>query len=461
MNQKGKLKTQKAKKQKKFVVQYHQARAKHYDFRLEYKGVLLSWAVPKGLSQNPKDKRLAVMVEDHPLDYINFEGVIPKGNYGAGSVEIFDKGYYVETESFATGLKKGHIKFVLNGEKFKGEFSLVKIDEKNWIIVKSDDEYAVYKKQTSKKIKNPFDACDVELATLSSVIPKGKNWLFEIKYDGYRILSFVQNGKVKLVTRNNKDYTAKFDSIVQGLKKISQYAFVLDGEIVSFDQNGRSDFGLLQSNLKNAKDDFYYVVFDILALNGEDLRKKPLVERKDILERLLAKAPNNLVFSNHVINNGQMCFNLAKRQNLEGIMAKKADSQYIGKRTDDWLKIKCYQRQEFVIAGYTKTEKNRNVSALLVGYYNKNKLIFVGKVGTGLDQKQKSDFAKKFKKLEIKTCPFAENPEQKNSIWLKPELVAEIQFAELTENGVLRQPSFVGLRRDKDPKSVVLEKAKK
>ena len=313
----------------KFVIQYHQARAKHYDFRLEWRGVLLSWAVPKGLSLNPKDKRLAVMVEDHPLDYITFEGIIPKGNYGAGSVEIFDKGYYLPSYSVNTGLKKGHISFTLFGDKFKGDWELVKMDEKNWLIIKSDDEFAVIKnesansKKTKTSIKLPFKECDVQLATLSKNIPKGKNWLFEIKYDGYRILSFVENGKARLVTRNNKDYTKKFDEIVKSLANISQDNFVLDGEIVCFDENGRSDFGLLQNNIKFNKGGFYYVVFDILALNGKDLRDKPLNDRKEILEKVLTKQPFNIIYSSFVIGKGSESFNIAKKMNLEGIVAKK------------------------------------------------------------------------------------------------------------------------------------------
>ena len=459
---KTKLKSKKVTKNKEkiFVIQYHQARTKHYDLRLEYNGVLLSWAVPKGLSQNPKDKRLAVMVEDHPLDYANFEGVIPKGNYGAGSVEIFDSGSYEPLSSFSTGLKKGHLKFLLNGEKLKGGWSLVKIDDKNWLAIKEDDQFATTNPKQLKNKKNPFDKCDVALATLTDKIPKGKQWLFEIKYDGYRMLSFVNNGKVKLSSRNDKDYTKKFNDIVESLKQLNEYSFVLDGEIVSFDKNGKSDFGLLQNNIKHQNSDFYYVIFDILALNGVDLRKKPLFERKEILERLLANAPNNLIYSKHIVNNGAKFFKLAKDKNLEGIVAKKIDSQYVGKRTTDWLKIKCYLRQEFVIAGYTKTEKNKYLSAILVGYYKNKKLIFVGKVGTGFTEEQKIELSNKFKKYERATCSFDEIPNKKNVIWLKPELVAEIQYAELTKSAVLRQPSFIGLRKDKDPTSIVLEQSK-
>lgn len=447
----------------KFVIQYHQARAKHYDFRLEWQGVLLSWAVPKGLSENPKDKRLAVMVEDHPLDYATFEGIIPKGNYGAGSVEIFDKGFYVPSYSVNTGLKKGHISFTLFGEKLKGGWELVKMGEKNWLIIKSNDEFAVKNSNSLiKKLKNsnklPFKTCDVQLATLSHKIPRDKNWLFEIKYDGYRIIAFMQNGKVKLVTRNNKDFTKKFESITKSLENISQENVILDGEIVCFDENGRSDFGLLQNNIKFGKSGFYYAVFDILALNGQDLRNKPLKERKEILEKVLAKKPDNIIVSTFVVGKGKESFNLAKKMNLEGIIAKDLNSTYSGKRTEDWLKIKCYLRQEFVIGGYTVTDKNKYVSAILLGYYNKNKLIYVGKVGTGLTEQQKVSLSKQFKKLKVNDCQF--NKEFKNETecnWLKPELVAEIQYVELTKDNILRQPSFIGLRQDKNPKDIILE----
>lgn len=444
----------------RFVIQYHQARAKHYDFRLEHNGVLLSWAVPKGLSLNPKDKRLAVHVEDHPIDYINFEGIIPKGNYGAGSVEIFDYGNYHPIIDIDNGLKKGHLKFVLNGNKLKGEWSLVKIDEKNWLIIKGEDEFTETEtKPKPKKIKNPFNDCNVQLATLTNSIPTGKDWLFEIKYDGYRILSFVENGKVKMLSRNKKDYTKKFESIAKSLLKIDQTAFIVDGEIVCFNEFGKSDFGLLQQSIKNGKNNFQYVVFDLLSLNGEDLRSNPLFKRKNELEKLLVKAENNLIYSNHVIDNGKECFNLAKEKQLEGIMAKNIDSLYSGTRTKDWLKIKCYLRQEFVVIGYTTTEKNKNLSALLLGYYNKKDLIYIGKVGTGFDDTKRKELNSKFKKYERKTSPLKEDIKLKNVTWLEPKFVAEIQYAEITKDKLLRQPSFIGLRTDKKAEDVKLEVA--
>lgn len=441
----------------RFVIQYHLARAKHYDFRLEHNGVLISFAVPKGLSLNPSVKRLAVMVEDHPVDYINFEGIIPKGNYGAGTVEIYDIGNYESLEDMDKSIKKGHIKIVLNGEKIKGAFSLIKTDEKNWLIIKSKDEYATTRIK-KEKYKLPFDNASVQLATLSNVIPKSKEWIFEIKYDGYRMISYVENKKVKILSRNNVDYTNKFKSIADSLKKIDEKCFVVDGEIVSFDENGRSDFKLLQDNLKSNNNNFYYVIFDLLALNNEDLREEKLIKRKDKLERLLFKAYDNLIYSKHV-NKGNETFKFAKDNKLEGIIAKKVNSLYLGKRSDDWLKIKCYLRQEFVIAGYVTSDKNQLLSALILGYYNSDKeFIYAGKVGTGFSEKAKEELYNKFKSITKKTSPFKEKIAIKNVTWLSLKYVAEIQFAEFTKDKLLRQPSFIGLRKDKKAKDVILEK---
>lgn len=449
---KGKVKKSET---RKFVIQYHEARAKHYDFRLEHNGVLLSWAVPKGLSTNPKYKRLAVHVEDHPLDYIDFEGIIPKGNYGAGTVEIFDCGKYVPLEDVEKGLKKGHIKIYLYGNKLTGGWSLIKFKEDNWFIVKLEDEFAGIEKKKNTKL--PFKETSVQLATLTEKIPTGKDWIFEIKYDGYRIVSYVENGKVKMFSRNNVDYTKKFKSLTQSLKKIDQDSFVVDGEVVSFDENGRPDFSLLQESIKKESKNLFYCVFDLLALNGEDLRNLPLIERKAKLERLLFKAEDNLIFSTHV-ENGKETFTFAKKNNLEGIVAKKKDSIYTCKRTEDWLKIKCYMRQEFVVVGYTTTTKNKLLSALLLGYYEKGQLTYVGKVGTGFSDEDRIKLNKKFQKYIVKTSPLKKEINNlKNVTWLKPKFVAEIQFAELTKENFLRQPSFMGLRSDKNVKDVILE----
>ena len=436
-----------------FVVQLHRARAKHYDLRLQHKGVLISFAVPKGLSNNPKDKRLAVHVEDHPVDYINFEGIIPKGNYGAGTVDIFDSGTYIPLADFDKGLKKGHLKFFLNGEKLKGGWDIFKTDEKNWLAVKIDDQFARASKQ---KTKLPFSTVDVQLATLVNQIPRGKNWVFEIKYDGYRICAFVENGKARLCTRNGNDYTAKFPKIAKALANLDVENTVFDGEVVAFDENGRSDFGLLQNNMKSGKNNFVFVVFDILALDGDDLRALSLMQRKEKLQRVLYKAEIPLMFSSHV-SKGKEAFGFAKAHNLEGVIAKNADAPYTSGRSDDWQKIKCIHRQEFVIGGFATSEKNEVISAIYLGYYENKKLIFVGKVGTGLSESLRQELRQKFEKIARKTCPFSPSLNDKNAVWLKPTLVAEIKFAELTKDNLLRQPSFVGLRGDKLAKDVVLE----
>lgn len=440
----------------RFVIQYHRARTTHYDLRLEFNGVLVSFAIPKGFPQTD-EKRLAVHVEDHPLDYIDFEGVIPKGEYGAGTVEIFDKGKYERLSSFRNGLREGKLKFSLFGKQINGIFNMIRINGENWLIFR---ENSAEKKENlmNKKVKNPFKSVDVKLCKLVKSVPTSKEYIYEIKYDGYRIVAYLDNEKVTLKTRNDKDYTSKFSSIANSLKKLNK-TMILDGEIVVFDFEGRSDFNLLQESIKKNKKDFIYVVFDILALDGKDLREKPLSNRKIILEENIKNSDKNIIYSEYVKNNGKKVFSYAKKNKLEGIVAKKIDSIYNSKRDGDWLKIKCYLRQEFVIIGYTKTIKNKKLSAIYVGYYKDNELYYIGKVGTGYSEKQREDFGKKLEKQEIKKSKI-KNIEKisENIIFVKPTMVCEVQFAEITKEGKLRQASFVGLRDDKSPKDVVLEK---
>ncbi len=442
-------------KQSRFVIQYHKAQTKHYDFRLEYEGVLLSWAVPKGLSSNPKDKRLAVMVEDHPVDYMSFEGVIPKGNYGAGIVEIFDFGTYIPCNDFKSGLKKGHIKFVLSGSKYQGGWSLTKIDEKNWLIVKLDDQFTstidISLKNRQKKDKLPFHSCSVMLATLSDKVPRGDEWLFEIKYDGYRTLSFIENGNVKLISRNGRNFTKKFVTLAHSLSSFKQNC-VLDGEIVAFNDKGISDFGLLQARIKNGGE-LFYVVFDLLALEKKDLRTQKLVERRNLLNIVLTNPPLGIVLSSGVIAQGDECFSLAKKIGFEGIVAKNINSPYRGARSEDWIKVKCYKRQEFVVIGYTLS--GNNLSAILLGYYDGKELVYVGKAGTGFTNDERKVLSKNFQNL-ITSEKYIKVP-GKGVKLIKPKLVAEIQFAEITRDGILRQASFKGLRFDKKPTEIKLE----
>ena len=441
-------------KQKRFVVQLHRARAKHYDFRLEHKGVLVSFAVPKGLSLNPEDKRLAVKVEDHPVDYLNFEGIIPKGNYGAGTVEIFDTGTYTPLENMEKGLKNGHIKVFLEGQKLVGAWAIVKMEDNNWLLIKEKDEFVKTKPQKVQGL--PFKKVSPHLATLRDELPKGKDWVFEIKYDGYRSIAFAQNGKIKIFSRNGVDYSKKFETITKSLEKIDAKNFVLDGEVVVFDASGKSDFGLLQDAIKNAQNTLVFVVFDLLALDGQDIRQNTLLNRKKRLEMLVFKAEPNIVYSQHVTQ-GKKALKFAQKNALEGIVAKKTTSFYLGTRNEDWIKVKCTKRQEFVVAGFTTTEKNQVLSAILVGYYQENNLIFVGKVGVGFSEEDKENLYKKFKSHIRKTSPFSNEKSIKNAVYLSPKFVAEIAYAEITKDGRLRQPKFLGLRHDKTPKNVVLE----
>ena len=297
----------------------------------------------------------------------------------------------------------------------------------------------------------------VQLCTLTNTIPTGKDWEFEIKYDGYRIVSYKNGNNINCLTRNNKDYTLKLPTIVESLKSLDCDC-VLDGEVVAFDKNGRSDFSLLQENLKNNPNNLFYVIFDLLKLNNKELLSLPLIERKKLLKNILKNSNNNLIFSEFILGNGKQCFNFAKKNNLEGIVAKKLNSKYLGERNNDWLKIKCYMRQEFIIIGYLTTLKNPILSAILVGYYKNKKLFFVGKVGTGFNEKIKKELNNKLSKI-LSTCPVDVFPNKSriSANWVKPKYVAEIQFAELTKDGVLRQPSFIGLREDNDVKDVKLE----
>lgn len=471
----------------KFVVQYHLARREHYDFRLEWKGELISFAVPKGLSYNPKDKRLAVMVEPHPLDYAEFEGTIPKGQYGGGTVMLWDKGTWEPIEDFGQGLKNGSVKIMLKGERLKGAWAIIKLkkEEGNWLIIKEKDSYAkavagiskftksvktgrsvkeIELAQNTKTRKNPFDKVTPQLAILTEQVPNEKGWIYEIKFDGYRLISFAEKGKIKLKTRNNVDYTSKFPKLCAGIKKLSQErAMVLDGEVIVSDKMGRSDFQALQNHLKDGDAQPIYMVFDLLALDGKDLRQETLLERKKKLKQLLIDAPSNICYTSHIEGKGKKFLEEVEKLGLEGIVGKRESSTYSGTRDGQWIKIKCYRRQEFIVGGFTRTNKNLDgISALLVGVKEGDELKYTGRVGTGFDFATTKFLFQKFKKIISSKSPF-KAPVKKNEkvVWLKPQLVAEVQFAEMTKTGQLRQASFKGLREDKKASEVVLEEAVK
>ena len=478
--------------QLRFVVQHHLARKDHYDFRLEWDGALLSWAVPKGPSYNTRDKRLAVQVEEHPLEYRNFEGTIPKGEYGGGVVMLWDEGYWEPYADVEEGLRQGSMKFVLKGRRLKGKWALVRMKAKagetkdNWLLLKEKDEYAqttdgisefttsirtgrtmeeIEKGEDEKITRNPFNKADVQLAKLVNTVPEGDDWLYELKYDGYRILAYLEGSGARLMTRNGSDYTNRFQSVASSLLDwAAGRTMVLDGEMVVTDASGKTDFQALQNYIKHPTGkNLTYIVFDLLALDGEDLRERRLSDRKETLEALLKNAPKNLCYSQHVRGNGKESFAAACKAGLEGIVGKKADSVYSGTRNGDWIKLKCGKRQEFVIGGYTlSNKKTSGVSSLLLGVYEGDELIYAGRAGTGLSERVRKELEAEFESCKRTESPFKLSPKPRSNekiTWLEPKLVAEIQFAEWTEEDVLRQASFKGLRTDKNPRDIKREKA--
>jgi len=567
------------KQQLLFVVQKHHASHLHYDFRLELKGVMKSWAVPKGPSLNPADKRLAMLVEDHPLAYNEFEGIIPPGNYGAGTVIIWDQGTYEPFEEapkvkkpgsqhtafknnknsiinlskaeqeklFLKGFFSGSVKIKLNGKKLRGEYALVKTAghaENSWLLIKHRDEFAsdsdITQKDKSvvsgktleqmasdkkskkwlsnrsadgklkKKVGNPEAGISKEsnnntedksnaqveknydkivAGTLASLKKKKRSampedirpmlatlvnepfndpgWLFEVKWDGYRTMAYLDNGKVELRSRNNNSFIEKFYPINNALQKWPIKA-VVDGEIVVVNERGLSEFSPLQNWSSEADGDLWMYVFDILWLDGLDCTDLPLTQRRDILRSLVPE--NGIIkFSENFEVNGTEFFAVAQKLGLEGIIAKKSDSMYhADTRTRNWLKIKTEQRHEAVIAGYTRNEgTSKQFSAVILGVYENDQLQFIGQAGTGFTEKMQTEILKKLKPLETKTCPFAvqpvinkptrfrRNPPKADVTWVKPKLVCEVRYQELTSEGIMRHPSFQGLRQDKGAKEVV------
>lgn len=431
-----------------FVVQKHAARHLHYDFRLEHRGVLLSWAVPKGPSSDPKDKRLAVQVEDHPLEYQYFEGTIPKGQYGAGTVEIWDRGSYTtpgassrkEVEKkIAEGLRKGHFAIFLEGEKISGEYIFQKLpDAKNWLLLKRGDPKPV------KKNKIPTFISPM-LATTVDKPFSDEDWLFEVKWDGYRALAYIEEGKVALKSRQNR--SLQFPSIVDQLKKLGGEA-ILDGELVVLDSEGRSDFQKMQ----NARqEDLHYMVFDLLFQDGEDLRGLPLLERKERLQKYLPSL-SRIHYSDHLVKEGELLYREAAQKNLEGIMGKKMSSPYESRRSRNWVKIKTGRRQEVVIGGFTEPRGSRQkFGALLVGLYNEqNEFVYAGHVGGGFSEQLLNQIYQKLKPLIQSKCPFKNVPKSPmKATWVKPTLSCEVAFTEWTSDGRMRHPVFQGLKEER------------
>ncbi|RZJ66287.1 MAG: DNA ligase D [Flavobacterium sp.] len=528
----------------RFVIQKHAASHLHYDFRLEMEGVLKSWAVPKGPSTDTDIKRLAMMVEDHPYDYRNFEGIIPKGQYGGGTVIVWDEGTYEPIESDATtkkeqdkqllhGLHSGKIKFRLKGKKLKGEFALIKAHgrgENGWLLMKLEDKYAsiddITKKGKSVISGKTLDqvAADFEKSEPSSklvsrqrkikeavkhdeeptkelllqadaLLKKGKPskipnqikpmlatlanepfddpaWTYEVKWDGYRAIAYINNQNAELSSRNNKSFTEKYYPIVNAMKQWTINA-ILDGELLVIGKDGKANFSALQNWRSEADGDLVYYAFDLLWYEGKEITGLPLLERQAILKEILPTNDDRIRLSKVFTANGLDFFEAAKKMGLEGIMAKRSDSVYSpDSRSKAWLKIKANQRQEVVIGGFTKNEGSaKTFSSLLLGVYEEGKLKYVGKVGTGFNAKTQKEMMEKFKPLVIKTNPFLTepdinkpsrfnpNPPRATATWLKPELICEVSFTEVTSDGVFRHPSFEGMRTDKKAKDVVMETA--
>jgi len=504
-----------------FTVQKHDATTLHYDFRLELDGVLLSWAVPKGPSLDPADKRLAIQTEDHPLEYGAFEGVIPQGHYGAGTVLVWDHGTWAPDGDARAAYRKGHLNFSLEGQKLHGRWHLVRRGSaKSWLLFKSRDAFAkrgngaalieqepdsalsgrslaevagekrakatpktaakaAKRRATSAKrspvridpttlpgsrlAKLPADVSP-ELATLVTEVPEGDDWLHEMKFDGYRILLEVNGGRVRCLTRRGNDWADRLPRLVDEIASKNLPPTLLDGELCVLESDGTTNFQRLQNSLNaDADADVVYFAFDLLYHDGRDLRAMPLAQRKQALAELLSRlGASRFRLSDHVVGHGPAFFRGACERGLEGIVCKRADSRYRSERTRDWLKVKCLRRHEVVIGGFTDPGGSRShFGALLVGTHDaQGGLVYRGKVGTGYTEQTLADLHQRMQKLTQERPAFVNPPrglEGRKAHWVKPELLAEVEYTELTRDGKLRHPRFRGLREDKPKGKVSLE----
>ena len=444
-------------KQPIFVVQRHDARRLHYDFRLERDGALASWAVPKGVPLEPGTRALAVHVEDHPLEYATFAGEIPKGQYGAGSVEIWDSGTYELVEE----KKDGGLTVRLHGKRLEGTWTLIPAHldgkEQNWLLMRKRDDDGASATRSGQRRYAPMSA------TLVKEVPRGDEWLFEVKWDGYRAISYVAGSEVEMRSRRGNDFTEKFERVAKEIPKaLKTPDCVLDGEVCALDEAGRASFSEMQQ-LKPSTPLVYYV-FDLLEVDGKPIVDLPVEERRARLEKLLDRR-NRTVRLSEFFDNGDALYEAAKDQGLEGIVAKRAGSAYaVGKRSRDWLKIKAKGDQELVIAGYTKGQGRRagSFGSLVVGYWQGSELVYAGNVGTGFNDAEIDRLLKKLKPLERATPPFREVPKmpkvrRADVVWVEPTLVAQVEFVEWTHDKHLRAPVYKGLREDKTAEEVVME----
>ena len=469
----------------RFVIQRHQARRLHYDLRLEMEGVLKSWAVPKGPSMNPKDKRLAIMTEDHPVKYLTFHGTIPKGNYGAGEMEIWDQGNYQISENTedadpTTQLKSGNLKIEFFGKKLKGDFALVRTkrgDKKNqWLLIKKKDQYASDLEYDAERFVerdkvvlpprakplDPNEFVKPMLASSTKKIFKDPDWIFELKWDGYRMLSNIKDGKVDMYSRNGISYNRKFASIFKELQQIPQDC-ILDGEVVILDAKGNSHFQKLQKyDAKKTKGQLVYYVFDLLHLNGIDTVSLPLLERKSLLPEIL-EGLENVLYCDHIIGMGPTLYEKAIEARMEGVMAKKADSVYVpGYRSGNWLKVKHINSEEAIICGYTDSVSGGSIfGSLILGMSKDGKMTYVGNCGSGFTASEQKRLLAKFKSLKIDESPFDEKIQlkERRPNWIKPKLICEVKFSEWSKKGVMRHPVYKGLRDDKEVAEIIPKNA--
>ncbi|MEH3102355.1 MAG: DNA ligase D [Sphingomonas phyllosphaerae] len=477
--------------QARFIVQKHDATRLHWDFRLEADGVLKSWAVTRGPSLDPNEKRLAVRTEDHPLSYQTFEGTIPSGEYGGGTVMLWDRGTWSPVKGkSAADIDKGHLHFILDGERMKGEWLLIRLRPRgkerreNWLLRKIEDaeaggtdtlvetaltsvstgrtmqEIAEGKNQKpakKRKAGKPPAYEPPQLCTLVDHVPTGAEWIHEVKYDGYRALVAIGGGKAKVFTRSGLDWSDKFPGIAEAAAALPATTALIDGEIVAF-KDGRPDFSTLKDAIGTGGAMTLFA-FDLLEVDGEDLRDRPNVARKERLRTLVGDGEERLRFAEHIVGSGEQLFETMCREGYEGVVSKRADAPYRGRRTSAWLKIKCIRRQEFVIVGWLPSTKARGLRSLLLGVHDGDTLRYAGKVGTGFDAAMIDELRTRLDRLARKTATVeAPRAAVKGAQWVKPKLVAEVAFAETTPDGVLRHSSFIGLRGDKPAQEVVAER---